>query len=151
MGKISEEKSRTAEAQELMDRLAAQVSSLTTELREEVQKGVETRRLLRDRTREAKCLQKMVNDAEVAAEKDEVLSEYQIRLRRRLHYTSRVSSYSAAILLEDEYSRTFLNRERQQLFIEQGVLNAVKLAVAKYWRQFFNDASEKRERLSWYR
>ena len=43
-----------------------------------------------------------------------------------------------------QYSRSFVNNERRQLGIEQGIINAWKLASAKHYRQFSHDSSDKK-------
>jgi len=147
LGKIAEANYRTDEVQEVMTGLVTKINTLTAQLRAEVKFNIDTRKELRASTRMTKALKKALDDADVASGFDKDRSDFDKAILRRTFYTSRVSSYSHETILgegEDGMSRTSLNKERQQLFIEQGVLNAFKLASAKYYREFFNDASDKK-------
>ena len=101
----------------------------------------QSNRQIKGLTRDNKQLRKKVDDSEVAAVFDEKKEELRARLHLRLEFTSRCSSRTTGLL--NNKSQTSVNNERRQLFIEQSVLNAIKLGQCKYIRQFNNDGSEK--------
>ena len=87
MGKISEERSRTSEVEELMGRLAEKAAIFSASLRSEIRTGgLATRNVLREAKRDSKALKKVVDDADAAAVLDGVRDKSKKVLRRRDFY-----------------------------------------------------------------
>ena len=135
---------RDEAAQQTISELNARIVELTRELRAEVKEEVELKREIRRLNGETKRQAKELEEHDVAAELDRLKNDFEDSLNRRLQYVSRCSAYTVYALMYEKYSRSFINKERRQLGIEQGIINAWKLASAKYYRQFFNDSSDKK-------
>jgi len=144
MEKLFEGEERDEAAQQTISELNARIVELTRELRAEVKEEVELKREIRRLNGETKRQAKELEEHEVAAELDRLKNDFEDSLNRRLQYVSRCSAYTVYALMYEKYSRSFINKERRQLGIEQGIINAWKLASAKYYRQFFNDSSDKK-------
>ena len=142
--KLFEGEERDEAAQQNIAELNARIVELTMELKADVKEEVELKREIKRLNGEIKRQAKELEEHEVAAELDQQKSDFEDSLNRRLQYVSRCSAYTVYALMYEKYSRSFINKERRQLGIEQGIINAWKLAKAKYYRQFFNDSSDKK-------
>ena len=141
--KLSEVEARDESTKEAMDELKDSVDQLTLQLKTEVKVQIDLKRVIRALKGENKRQAKVLDDTAAATALDEERDTFENSMDRRLQYVSRCSSYTTVQLLHETYNQTFINNERRQLGIEQGVLNAWKLASAKYYREFFNDGSDK--------
>ena len=142
--KLFEGEERDEAAQQNIAELNARIVELTMELKADVKEEVELKREIKRLNGEIKRQAKELEEHEVAAELDQLKNDFEDSLKRRLQYVSRCSAYTTYALMYEKFSRSFINKERRQLGIEQGIINACKLAKAKYYRQFFNDSSDKK-------
>ena len=141
--KLLEFEARDEATQQVIDELQAHIEQITLQLDTEANAHIDLKREIRVLKGENKRYAKALDDTAAASALDEERDDFQKRIDRRLQYLSRCSSYTSEKLLKGTFSQTFLNNERRQVGIEQGVLNAWKLAYAVYYRQFFNDGSDK--------
>jgi len=141
--KLLEAELQDQATQQDIDELKNSVYQLTLQLKTEVKAHIELKKVIRVLSGENKRQAKVLDDAAAATLLDEERDTFEKSMERRLQYISRCSSYTSVQLLHETHTQTFINNERRQLGIEQGILNAWKLSSAKYYREFFNDGSDK--------